>query len=313
MKAKFTTFRIMKKKNFITWLGSFILIAIIMQGCAVYVPNRTTANTETIPPPPPPPPPPPVWAPAYDDVQHVRYYYLPDLEVYYDVWNHEYVYLEDGQWIFSAYLPPMYNNYDTNNAFVVVLDYHVYEPWRQHQIYTSHYPRYYYRNSYRDNTAVINNNSENSYQSMRGYNENVKTVIYNNNRRGSTPVKNNQPERRDQTFETEKSKSFPRPEVKNEPVRKQEYQKSQIDEKRNDNIDNNRNQNNQENKQVTTENKTQPAVYSGKDIGKPVKVNRNMRQPKENTKVISKDDSKKKDAVQKDDSKDNNQKPSGRR
>src|ERR1041385_8506337 len=47
----------------------------------------------------------PFWAPVYDHVDEVQYYYLPDIEVFYDVPNREFVYMEDGNWVYSPELP----------------------------------------------------------------------------------------------------------------------------------------------------------------------------------------------------------------
>src|SRR5258705_4158614 len=88
---------------------------------------------------------PPYWAPPYDHAEQIHYYYLPDLETYYDMWTSEFVYLDAGHWIFSPFLPPMYSSYDLRSAPVVILDYRVREPWNYHELYTSHYPRYYFQ------------------------------------------------------------------------------------------------------------------------------------------------------------------------
>src|ERR1035437_6731627 len=69
----------------------------------------------------------PVWAPAY--YPGVRYYYLPDIEAYYDLSNQDFVYLDDGQWLFSYGLPPMYSGYNLYDAFIVALDLDVFQPW----------------------------------------------------------------------------------------------------------------------------------------------------------------------------------------
>ena len=62
---------------------------------------------------------PPEWGPSgYSDV---RYYYLPDLETYYDVSTSNYVYLSNGKWIRARALPPAYRNYDLYNEYKVVL------------------------------------------------------------------------------------------------------------------------------------------------------------------------------------------------
>ena len=108
----------------------------------------------------------PPWAPAY--YPGVRYYYLPDVEMYYDLYNRDFVYLDNGQWMFSPVLPPIYSGYDLYNGFVVALNVNVYEPWRHHQFYVSHYPRFYYRSVY-PRTTVAN---------IRGFNENGGKPVY---------------------------------------------------------------------------------------------------------------------------------------
>ncbi|OQY95565.1 MAG: hypothetical protein B6D37_05175 [Sphingobacteriales bacterium UTBCD1] len=106
----------------------------------------------------------PAWAPAY--YPGVRYYYIPDIETYYDLSDDDFVYLNDGQWMFSPYLPPMYSGFDLYSCFVVSLNVNVYHPWLHHQYYVSHYPRYYYHNVYHNN-----------YASVRGFNENSRKPI----------------------------------------------------------------------------------------------------------------------------------------
>ena len=45
----------------------------------------------------------PIWGPVGYD--HVEYYYLPDIDAYYYVPQHQFVYLEGRQWRRSANLP----------------------------------------------------------------------------------------------------------------------------------------------------------------------------------------------------------------
>ncbi|HXC04940.1 MAG TPA: hypothetical protein VNZ86_09325, partial [Bacteroidia bacterium] len=76
---------------------------------------------------PPPPPPPPVysyqgtpgWAPYYENPASVRYYYIPDMQCYYDVYAQQYIYNDNGMWVHSMYQPPMYSSYNMNNGYVV--------------------------------------------------------------------------------------------------------------------------------------------------------------------------------------------------
>ncbi len=115
---------------------------------------------------------PPTWAPAYNDINQVQYYYFPDIESYYDVYNREFVYLEHGDWVFAPQLPFRYNWFDINNSFSVLLDFNTFDPWRYHNYYVEQYPRYYYRNTYR-------HEFENREHFARGFNENSRGLVYN--------------------------------------------------------------------------------------------------------------------------------------
>lgn len=62
----------------------------------------------------------PVWGPeGYDQAD---YYYLPDIESYYSVSTHQFIYLNNGRWIYSANLPPRYANYDLYSGYKVVIN-----------------------------------------------------------------------------------------------------------------------------------------------------------------------------------------------
>ncbi len=63
---------------------------------------------------------PPVWAPAAP--VEVQYYYLPDLEVYYDVPARRYIYMRNGGWYRSASLPARYRGYDLYHGRTVYLN-----------------------------------------------------------------------------------------------------------------------------------------------------------------------------------------------
>jgi hypothetical protein len=71
---------------------------------------------------------PPMWGPVgYTDV---RYYYLPDIEAYYDIETSMFFYFGGGVWIQRAYLPDYYRNYDLYNGYkVVITDYRGNEPY----------------------------------------------------------------------------------------------------------------------------------------------------------------------------------------
>lgn len=85
----------------------------------------------------------PNWGPAgYTDVQ---YYYLPDIEVYYDINTSMFIYLYNGVWIRRTYLPYRYRYYDLYGGYKVVLNhYHGYYPYGH---FRNH--RYRYGKGYR--------------------------------------------------------------------------------------------------------------------------------------------------------------------
>src|ERR1700722_15363691 len=61
----------------------------------------------------------PVWGPVGYD--HVEYYYMPDIDAYYYVPGHQYIYFEGGRWVFAAALPPRLN-YDVYKGYKVVIN-----------------------------------------------------------------------------------------------------------------------------------------------------------------------------------------------
>ena len=79
---------------------------------------------------------PPVWAPAAP--VEVQYYYLPDIETYYDVPARRYIYMRNGVWTRTAYLPRQYRGYDLYHGHTVYLnDYHGNAPYsfyKQHKV-----------------------------------------------------------------------------------------------------------------------------------------------------------------------------------
>jgi hypothetical protein len=62
----------------------------------------------------------PAWGPT--GYNHVDYYYLPDVESYYDVSTGQYIYQEGGRWIFARNLPARYRNYDLYSGYKVVVN-----------------------------------------------------------------------------------------------------------------------------------------------------------------------------------------------
>ncbi|OXB23903.1 hypothetical protein B0A80_08800 [Flavobacterium tructae] len=85
---------------------------------------------------------PPAWGPVgYTDV---RYYYLPDLEMYYDINASNYIYISNGKWIRARNLPRSYRNYDLYNEYKVVLtDYRGNSPYDNYKTHKVKYGKGY--------------------------------------------------------------------------------------------------------------------------------------------------------------------------
>ncbi|RZJ70046.1 hypothetical protein [Flavobacterium sp.] len=77
---------------------------------------------------------PPVWAPATP--AGVEYYYIPDIDSYYDIRTTEYIYPTNGRWIRSRALPSAYRTYRPSAPrTVIVNNYHGRSPWVTHKTY----------------------------------------------------------------------------------------------------------------------------------------------------------------------------------
>ena len=61
----------------------------------------------------------PQWGPV--GYTQVRYYYLPDVQAYYDISTKKFIYLDHGNWIHRTYLPSRYSGYDLYGGHKVVL------------------------------------------------------------------------------------------------------------------------------------------------------------------------------------------------
>ncbi|MDB4925580.1 MAG: hypothetical protein JWR23_1636 [Mucilaginibacter sp.] len=80
----------------------------------------------------------PDWGPVGYD--HASYYYVPDIDSYYDVPNHQYVYYQNNVWIRSGALPPRYANYDLYHGYKVVVNER--NPWERNTVYRTRYAGY---------------------------------------------------------------------------------------------------------------------------------------------------------------------------
>lgn len=86
----------------------------------------------------------PEWGPSGYD--YAEYYYMPEIETYYYVPRRQFVYISNGQWIFSASLPARYSSYDLYRGYKVVLNQHdAYRDFNDHRVRYARYCNYYNR------------------------------------------------------------------------------------------------------------------------------------------------------------------------
>ncbi|SDX22812.1 hypothetical protein [Flavobacterium degerlachei] len=132
-------------------------------------------------------------APVYHNSRNVAvgYYYMPDIQSYYDVRANQYIYLERGNWKRSRNLPNQYRRYDVNNGYKVALnDYHGNRPYTN---YNNDKTRYYvgYRGEnqrtvqYRNDNRIDYNKKESKYHKNNRYasNSNQKGHDKNDHKR----------------------------------------------------------------------------------------------------------------------------------
>ena len=104
----------------------------------------------------------PVWGPVGYD--YVDYYYMPDIDVYYYVPRHQYIYLSSGRWIFAASLPVRYRSYDIYSGYKVVINEP--RPYLRADVYRQRYAPYRGR---RNAQVIIRNSDEPKYYVVKGH------------------------------------------------------------------------------------------------------------------------------------------------
>lgn len=88
-------------------LSKFLLATLLCIAFnAVYSQTKTTVTL-------------PDWGVAGND--NATYYYIPDIQSYYDTRSQQYVYMNDGKWMKTKTLPTAYKDYDLYSGYKVVL------------------------------------------------------------------------------------------------------------------------------------------------------------------------------------------------
>ena len=124
---------------------------------------------------------PPQWGPSgYDNA---RYYYLPDIECYYDVPHSMFIYSSGNRWVHSRYLPARYRNYDLYNGYKVVMnDYRGNTPYYQFREHRRRYARGY-RGHEQRNIGQRRDDHGRRYEGNRGFNRAPQRNFNQNDRR----------------------------------------------------------------------------------------------------------------------------------
>lgn len=79
------------------------------------------------------------------------YYYLPEIDTYYDIPRRQFIYFDAGNWVFAAELPYSYRGYDLYRGYKVVINEP--RPYLHCDVYRTRYNPYY--NTYRRPAVVV--------------------------------------------------------------------------------------------------------------------------------------------------------------
>jgi hypothetical protein len=97
----------------------------------------------------------PKWGPT--GYNHVDYYYLPDVDCYYDVPTRQYIYLSGNVWVHRRSLPSRYRGYDLYRGRKVVINSP--NPWMHHNVYHTRYVTNYHRGAYHGRPGYVHSRS----------------------------------------------------------------------------------------------------------------------------------------------------------
>ena len=122
----------MKKSNFILLLYAYILAGIAVSSLNCMFPGtvsgRDDVNIYDQP----------MWGPAGYD--YAEYYYIPEIDSYYSVSEHQYIYRDGPTWRHSTTLPSTYSGYDPFHSYKVVLTGNA--PYENNEIHQAKYGTY---------------------------------------------------------------------------------------------------------------------------------------------------------------------------
>jgi hypothetical protein len=96
-----------------------------------------------------------------------NYYYLPEIDCYYDIASQQFIYPDGGNWMYASSLPYAYRNYDLYNGYKVVVNEP--RPYLHGDYYRQRYSSYY-NNAYRRPVMVAQRQGYADYHNDRMYN-----------------------------------------------------------------------------------------------------------------------------------------------
>ena len=116
---------------------------------------------------------PPLWGPV--GYTEVRYYYLPDVEAYYDIQSSMFICFVEGDWVHRANLPSRYRSYDLYGGYkVVITDYHGSAPYKYFNDHKAKYAKCYHDPNQKTIGEKPGNDNPGEKSSQGGNNGNSK-------------------------------------------------------------------------------------------------------------------------------------------
>ncbi|MBO9620379.1 MAG: hypothetical protein J7539_15230 [Niabella sp.] len=80
----------------------------------------------------------PQWGPS--GYNYARYYYIPEINAYYDVASRTYIIQNGRRWVTTRNLPGRYRNFDLYRTYKVVVNSD--RPWQNNTVHVRNYSRY---------------------------------------------------------------------------------------------------------------------------------------------------------------------------
>lgn len=96
----------------------------------------------------------PLWGPT--GYNTAAFYFIPDVDGYYDVIEKKFIYLDQGKWVFSETLPETYKNVDLFSSYKVVINRP--QPYLNYKAHKARYANYLGQKN--KQVAIINSTNE---------------------------------------------------------------------------------------------------------------------------------------------------------